>query len=55
MEMAVKLDKLIGQHLQKGQNQQSYDVFTVIEAFSKEWKPQADAIRHISYHGLDLK
>jgi kynurenine 3-monooxygenase len=56
MEMAIVLDACIGEQL--GTN----DVFgkndnlqKAITNFAEKWKPEADAIRTISFHGLNLQ
>ncbi|HNH08024.1 MAG TPA: NAD(P)/FAD-dependent oxidoreductase [Leptospiraceae bacterium] len=55
MEMAVVLDGCLGEQLKKtGMNTEDI-VSESIKNFTKKWKPEADAISKISFHGLDLR
>ncbi len=54
MEMAIVLDQCIGKEWQNS-NQMPNQMGVVREAFTNIWKPEADAIRTISFHSLDLR
>jgi 2-polyprenyl-6-methoxyphenol hydroxylase-like FAD-dependent oxidoreductase len=56
MEMAIILDKCIGDELSKSSSDNKELVISeAVKNFSLQWKPEADAIRNISFRGLNLK
>ncbi len=56
MEMAIHLDSCIGEAIKDTNSENVEEIIeTALKSFSVRWKPQADAIREISFHGLNLK
>lgn len=56
MEMAIVLDTCIGEQLAKPHSSGKDALLSkAINTFAEKWEPEADAIRTISFHGLNLK
>ena len=56
MEMAIILDGCIGEQLSKLNSSTKEEVISeAIKNFTLKWKPEADAIRTISFRGLNLR
>lgn len=56
MEMAIVLDACIGEQMAKDGWSGKHELLSkAITNFAEQWKPEADAIRTISLHGLNLK
>lgn len=56
MEMAIVLDACIGERLATNGSADKTEVLKkAVENFAQQWKPEADAIRTISFHGLNLQ
>ena len=56
MEMAIILDDCIGEELSKIDSLKFEEIVSIaIKNFTMKWKPEAEAIRTISFRGLNLK
>jgi len=56
MEMAIILDGCIGESLSRLNSSRKEEIISdAIKNFTVKWKPEADAIRTISFRGLDLR
>lgn len=55
MEMAVVFDQCLEEALASHPFRLEKAVSAAAEKFTKKWKPEADAISRISFHGLDLR
>lgn len=55
MEMAVVLDECLGKQLMEKELETENIVSETIKNFTEKWKPEADAVSRISFHGLDFR